>query len=271
MGENSKIAWTENTWSPWWGCRETSPACRGCYAKRLAHRFGHDCWGEKPRRVLSESHWKQPLKWQRKAEREGRIIPVFPSMCDVFEYKDRPELTEPRGRLIRLIRHTPNLFWLLLTKRPEHAADMLEEAGYDPYRGDSRNLSLGVTVENNDYRWRIDEVLKIPAALYFLSVEPMLGEVDLRFVRVNEDYCGSALHGFPIPGGEQRRLGWVIVGTESGPKRRPTNIAHIRSLRDQCVAAGIPFLLKQMEVGGKLVKLPMLDGRTWDEVPEVMR
>ena len=283
MGENTKIEWAENSWSPWWGCSKVSPGCQHCYGERLSHRFGHDCWGDDPRRMMSEAHWEQPLKWQRKAEREGRIIPVFPSMYDVFEYKDRPELTEPRGRLIRLIRHTPNLFWLLLTKRPEHAADMLEEAGYDPYRGDSRNLSLGVTVENNDYRWRVAKILEVPAALYFLSAEPLLGELNLASIRYRADgreHCIDALRGewssgkpdFPtLSGWGSGRLGWVIVGTESGPKRRPTNIAHIRSLRDQCVAAGIPFLLKQMEVGGKLVKLPMLDGRQWNEFPEVLR
>lgn len=245
MAENSKIEWTENTWSPWWGCRETSLACQNCYARRLARRFGRDCWGEKPRLMLSEAHWRKPLAWQRKAEREGRIIPVFPSMCDVFE--DRPELVEPRGRLIRMIRHTPNLFWLLLTKRPENAGPMLPVDMLP-------NLGLGVTVENNDYLWRIAEVLKIPAALHFVSLEPLLNGLTLppEFLALGQ-------------------RAWCIAGCESGPKRRPTDIAHIRSLRDQCEAAHIPFLLKQMDVGGRVVKMPMLDGRTWGEFPEALR
>ena len=300
MGEHSKIAWTENTWSPWWGCREISPACQNCYARRLAHRFGRDCWGDHPRRMMSEDHWGKPLAWNRKAKRDGRIIPVFPSMCDPFE--DRPELVEPRGRLIRVIRRTPGLFWLLLTKRPEHAADMLEIAGYNPHGGDSKNLGLGVTVESNDYTWRIAELLKVPAALHFISAEPMLREVDVsRWLEplelepcvncgmdsqpyISEHDIEYDEHGdtkcpdcgfmatvcSPRPD-DLPRLGWAVAGCASGPKRRPTNIAHIRSLRDQCVAAGIPFFLKQMDVGGKIVKMPLLDGRTWDEGPEVLR
>ena len=285
MSENSKIAWTENTWSPWWGCREISPACQNCYAKRLSHRFGHDCWGDKPRLMLSEAHWRKPLVWNRKAEREGRIIPVFPSMCDPFE--DRPELVEPRKRLTSMIARTPNLFWLLLTKRPENIHKWPFRTGLlngcipvdDAW---PNNVGLGVTVENNDYRWRVAKILEVPAALYFLSAEPLLGELNLASIRYRADgreHCIDALRGewssgkpdFPtLPGWGSGRLGWVIVGTESGPRRRPTDIAHIRSLRDQCEAAGIPFLLKQMEIGGKLVKMPLLDGRVWDEVPAVL-
>jgi len=262
MGQHTEISWTESTWSPWWGCRETSPACQNCYAKRLSHRFGSDCWGDEPRLMLSEAHWRKPLAWNRKAEREGRIIPVFPSMCDPFE--DRPELVEPRGRLFGLIRKTPNLLWLLLTKRPENIKECLI-AGATAFQGGSvirPNVALGITVESPDFLWRIAEVLKVPAALHFVSAEPMLGGLDLR-PWLPVDTIGE-VEMEPL-------IRWVIAGCESGPKRRPTDIAHIRSLRDQAVSAGIPFMLKQMDVGGRVVKLPMLDGREWDEFPEVLR
>ena len=307
MGEHSKIEWTENTWSPWWGCQKISPACQNCYGDTLSHRWGRDCWGEKPRLMLSEAHWRKPLAWNRKAEREGRIIPVFPSMCDPFE--DRPELVEPRMALFGLIRRTPNLFWLLLTKRPEHAADMLEIAGYNPHGGDSKNFGLGVTVESNDYTWRIAELLKVPAALHFISGEPLLSSLDVSpwlyspcqkcqvHLPVDEwdlTICDGCPRKTPT---SRRALGWVIAGGESRPKARPSHPDHFRSLRDQCQAAGVPFFFKgwgqivpeaqedksvmrrvcrweQDGVNyasvGKKAAGRLLDGRTWDEVPAVL-
>ena len=302
MGQHTEISWTESTWSPWWGCRETSPACQNCYAKRLSHRFGRDCWGDEPRLMLSEAHWRKPLAWNRKAEREGRIIPVFPSMCDPFE--DRPELVEPRGRLFGLIRKTPNLLWLLLTKRPENIKECLI-AGATAFQGGSvirPNVALGITVESPDFLWRIVEVLKVPAALHFVSAEPLLGELDLtRWLRKSVSMIDYAQRvGYDAPHGAADRLGWVIAGGESGPKARPSHPNHFRSLRDQCQAAGVPFFFKQhgeflhesqfggdgdKPTEGNTGKAPvngfyrvgkkragrLLDGRTWSELPEVMR
>src|SRR5258708_7584279 len=117
MGKNSHIEWTHHTFNPWWGCTKVSPACDNCYAEAWAKRVGNDVWGSKaPRRFFSDSHWKEPLKWQAQAAEEEERARVFcASMADVFEA--RPELDAPRARLWKLIESTPNLDWLLLTKR----------------------------------------------------------------------------------------------------------------------------------------------------------
>lgn len=118
--KNSRIAWCDHTFNPWWGCTRVSPGCRNCYAEALSKRTGHDVWGqEAPRRMLSDAHWRQPLAWEAEAAQAGRPALVFcASMADVFE--DRPDLVSERGRLFALIQATPHLRWLLLTKRPEN-------------------------------------------------------------------------------------------------------------------------------------------------------
>jgi len=120
MGENSKIEWTTHTFNPWWGCTKVSEACKNCYAETWAKRVGQKVWGPKAeRRTMSENHWKQPLKWNRDTENTTERPRVLcASMADVFE--DRPELAAPRARLFELIEATPNLDWLLLTKRPQN-------------------------------------------------------------------------------------------------------------------------------------------------------
>ena len=129
--------------------------------------------------------------------------------------------------------------------------DWLGDESERPIQWPLPNVIPGATVEQDAYIWRLDKILKVPAALHFVSFEPLLGQINAA------PYLD--------------KIGWVIVGCESGPKRRHTDIDWIRSLRDQCQAAGVPFLLKQMDVGGRVVKMPMLDGRVWDEVPEVLR
>jgi protein gp37 len=172
----SKIEWTDYTFNPWWGCARVSPACRSCYADTLATRYGHDqLWRRKgPRRLMSDTHWKQPLKWNRDAERDGTPKRVFcASMADVFE--DHPDVAESRQRLWDLINATPWLHWQLLTKRPENVAAMA------PWGNDwPDHVWLGTSVENQ--RWaetRIPHLLAIPAKTRFLSCEPLLGPVDL--------------------------------------------------------------------------------------------
>ena len=123
------------------------------------------------------------------------------------------------------------------------------------------NVILGVSVETDDYTWRIAELLRCPAALHFISHEPSLGELDVSPWLPVDTIGGVEME--PL-------IRWVIAGCESGPRRRPTEIAWIRSLRDQCVAAGIPFLLKQMDIGGKLVKSPELDGKQWLQFPQII-
>lgn len=125
MGKDSKIEWTHHTFNPWWGCVEVSPACAFCYAKAFAKRLGYDIWGsEKLRRFFPDSHWHEPLKWDGAAKESGERHRVFSgSMCDIFEHYSGPDaetLKLTREQLFALIGLTPNLQWLLLTKRPEN-------------------------------------------------------------------------------------------------------------------------------------------------------
>ena len=119
MSERTAIGWCDHTFNPWWGCQRVSDGCARCYAEAMAKRTGNPVWGPGARRFFGEKHWQEPVRWNAAAERLSVRRRVFcGSMCDVFE--DRPDLVEPRGRLWRLIRATPHLDWLLLTKRPEN-------------------------------------------------------------------------------------------------------------------------------------------------------
>lgn len=221
--QNSKIEWTDHTFNPWWGCIRVSPGCEHCYAETLAHRYGHEVWGPAKtteRREMSENYWKQPIKWHAAAEQAGMRARVFcASMADVFE--DHPQLDYWRMRLWDLIEATPNLDWLLLTKRPENMRGML------PAEWLARplpNVWLGTSCENQEYfDKRITPLLSTPARIHFLSCEPLLGPIDMR--------------GY--------RPAWVIAGGESGPGARPPHPDWLRSLRDQCQEKRIAFFMKQ--------------------------
>jgi len=253
MADNTRIEWADATFNPWWGCTKISPACAHCYAANFARRFGVGWGNDATRRISSENVWAQPLRWQLKAARTGRKTRVFcGSMCDVFE--DRPELNEHRDRLFKLIEWTPHLFWLLLTKRPQNIPKK-RFSGLP-------NVGLGVTIESDAYAWRVLKLLEIPAALHFVSCEPLLAELDITQI-VSENRPGvevfNALSGvwarshtnYPVLSGTGRnRLDWVITGGESGPGARPSHPDWFRSLRDQCAAAGVPFFMKQITEGG---------------------
>lgn len=260
MAENSKIEWTDATFNPWIGCTKVSPACDFCYAEvstpaRTLRASGQETWGANaPRKRTSDANWREPLKWNRKAAAEGRRMRVFcASLADVF---DNQVPDEWRADLFVLIRATPNLDWLLLTKRPQNIAKMLPPdwgAGYP-------NVWLGTTVENQtEADRRIPHLLNVPARVRFLSCEPLLGPVDL-WIRPrgaglaqgidaltgigSPSLTGAGRLGFG-PSGERARIDWVIVGGESGPGARPMHSDWARSLRDQCAAAGVPFFFKQ--------------------------
>ncbi len=255
--QNSKIEWTDNTFNPWWGCVNISPACDNCYAQRFAARrtrTEEELWGRSALRLISnEDYWFQPHVWNKRAARLGCRERVFcGSMCDVMER--RSDLNQPRQRLYRLIEDTPHLDWLLLTKRPHEYSKLLPMAWL---RDPLPNVWLLTTVEHQDYSWRIDELLKVPAIVRGLSLEPLLGAV-------------------PLPNAftDLGRAGWVIAGGESGPRPRPLRIDWIRTVRDACVAASVPFFFKQWgEYNGALVRLGkkaagrILDGREWNEFP----
>lgn len=229
MSEKTAIEWTDATWSPWEGCTKVGPGCDHCYAEGMNRwlRKGEN-WGPgAPRREYSAAHWDKPLKWNEKAAKAGVRYRVFPSVCDPFDNAVDPAW---RARFFALISSTPNLDWLLLTKRIGNAAQMVAEA-ISPAGITSPwpNVWLGATVVNQEEADRdIPKLLAVPARVRFLSVEPMLGPVDLTRTR-----------------GGFTNLHWVIAGGESGPGARPASPDWFRSLRDQCAAAAVPFLFKQ--------------------------
>lgn len=238
MAENSKIEWTDHTFNPWIGCTKVSAACDHCYAEvatptRTLRASGAETWGpHAPRKRTSAANWKKPLAWNRKAEYEGRRYRVFcASLADVFD-NHASILPEWRADLWELIAETTHLDWLLLTKRPQNINRMLPHG----WNGGWPNVWLGTTVENQtEADRRIPHLLAAPATVRFLSCEPLLGPVDLtRWSGIEGD--GGTM-GFG--------LDWVICGGESGPGARPMHPDWARSLRDQCVAAGVPFFFKQ--------------------------
>ena len=237
MGENSKIGWTHHTFNPWAGCVEVSPACDFCFARADTKRYGFCEWGkDAARRITSDSYWKQPLKWNRDACRDGVRSRVFcGSWCDVMEY--RPELQRWREELYVLIEETQYLDWLLLTKRPQNFRRFLPETWLSNPR---RNVWGMTTVESSVYKWREKALLDTPFAVRGLSMEPLLGPVDI-----------------------DPRIDWVIAGGESGPHARPSHPDWFRSLRDQCAAAGVSFFFKQwgewtQREAGHPDKIPMI-------------
>lgn len=237
MGANTKIEWATHSYNPWHGCTKVSPACDHCYAETLAKRVGFSetgskfpIWGkDTDRRFFGDAHWGEPLKWEREAEKSGERPRVFcGSMCDVMEdyngtgHLVKESIAESRAWLYRLIERTPHLDWLLLTKRPQNFRRFLPQAWLDSPRA---NVWLLTTVESEQYLWRVRELLKTPAVVHGLSCEPLLGPLDL---------------GLFLPA-----ISWVIVGGESGPGARAMHPDWVRSLRDQCAAAGVAFLFKQ--------------------------
>ncbi|HEY5261987.1 MAG TPA: DUF5131 family protein, partial [Solirubrobacteraceae bacterium] len=173
MGAQTKIQWADKTFQPWIGCEKVSPACDHCYAEALAKRAGWDVWGpDKPRRFTSETYWRQPLRWDREAAAAGVRYRVFTSLLDPFE--DRPDLVPQRARFADLIRVTPHLDYLLLTKRPENIA-RLWEGGYP-----LANVWFGTTIEGPEYvnHRAIDLLVNgAGAAVRFLSIEPLLASI----------------------------------------------------------------------------------------------
>ena len=253
MGANSKIEWCDHTWNPWIGCTQISPGCHLCYAKTLNARFGGGTapnWGPgAPRRRTSQSNWFSPFRWQRAAAafyaKHGRRQTVFcASLADVFDNAVDPAW---RADLGVLIENTPDLIWLVLTKRIGNAAPML--AAMFP-RGTPENVWLGATVVDQAEADRdIPKLLATRAMRRFLSCEPLLGPVNLigdrgTFTLLSERFDERWYSSLPIGWGGLL-IDWVIVGGESGPGARPMHPAWARTLRDQCAVAGIPFLFKQ--------------------------
>ena len=230
MGSDSKISW-DHTFSPWWGCTKVSPACENCYVEGLVRRtaFAKNAFGpDGVRYVVSDRQWREPIKWNAAAAAAGRPALVFcGSMCDVFEDRfgsDGEVLDEQRDRLWNLINQTPDLRWMLLTKRPGNVRWLAPAAWLFKWPA---HVAVGATIENQEMcDARLVSLLAIPAAMRFVSCEPLLGRLWL-------------------PEDLRKQFDWVITGGESGGKARPSHPDWFCSLRDQCEATGTPFLFKQ--------------------------
>ena len=306
MAESTSIEWCDATFNPWWGCQKVSPACDHCYAERDSKRFapGRVLWGVgSERRTFGEGHWNEPLKWaargfascsrcawrgeQRAAavrDAPGESMPFCPS-CDASVHKARRrvfcasmgdwlDLDAPLDQFVRLldtIRRTPELDWLLLSKRIGNWRKRLSEAANVAIPRDDRlhewindwlhgvapaNVWLGATVIDQTEADRdVPKLLAVPARVRFLSIEPMLGPINLADMEEDrgDSYLDpltawtaeemTAMWGEPMPA--HPRIDWVICGGESGPHARPMHPDWVRSLRDQCKTAGVPFLFKQ--------------------------
>lgn len=269
MANETNIEWCDSTFNPWIGCTRVSPACDDCYAARStpARTLGV-MWGPgQPRRRTSDANWKLPGQWQRQAAafhaEHGRRRRVF--CASLADWLDNESPDGWLVDLLHLVHTTPDLDWLLLSKRignwqaqVTHAAGMAAlSAGRQRWPGLAewicdwldgkapRNVWLGATVVDQTEADRdVPKLLRVPAAVRFLSVEPMLGAVDLRDgLAVEPDRGGGWRPKTKF--GEAPEINWVICGGESGPKARPMHPDWARGLRDQCAAAGVAFNFKQ--------------------------
>jgi len=221
LAENSKIEWTDHTFNPWIGCQKVSPGCDHCYAETMMdHRYHRVEWGPHGERIrTSPARWREPLQWARKAK--GTRPKVFcASLADVF---DNRAPAGARDDLWALIRATPELDWMLLTKRPENIITMLPADWGDGWS----NIWLGTTCEDQAHferRWPI--LRNVPAVIRFISYEPALGPLVIGDAHPN----------------------WIICGGESGAGERTRYMDPVwaRNLRVECGSKGIAFFLKQM-------------------------
>lgn len=253
MAENSAIEWTDHTFNPWVGCTKVGPGCDHCYAEGWAKRAGKAAgveWGGDRRRT-SAATWQQPVKWNRLSEQwvrnGGQRTRVFcASLADVFD-NDVPPVW--RADLFELIHKTPHLDWLLLTKRIGNAWKMMADAigvSQVSLKLPLPNVWIGATVVNQAEADRdIPKLLAVPARVRFLSIEPMLGPIDLERPRPGPDLDQGGGNMICQPWLIQSGIDWVICGGESGAGARPMHPDWARSLRDQCASAGVPFLFKQ--------------------------
>lgn len=223
------------SFNPWIGCSAISPGCAHCYAEALARRLRVKFGPGEVRRPAGDKYWEGPIKWNTQAAKAGIRRKVFcASMADVF---DNEGLAAEREWLWELIEETPNLDWLLLTKRIGNVMGMIPERWLKQL---PTHVWIGVTIVNQEEADRdIPKMLRIPAAVRFLSCEPLLGPIS--FVGRWVNHRNPAMHENWL-----EALSWVIVGGESGHGARAMHPDWVRSLRDQCVAVGTPFFMKQM-------------------------
>jgi protein gp37 len=247
MSERSRIEWTEVTWNPTTGCDRVSTGCDNCYALTLANRLKrmgsakYQLDGDSRTSgpgfgvAVHESALNAPMGW-----RQPRIVFVN-SMSDLFHARIPLDFIQ---RVFGVMQATPQHTYQVLTKRSIRLRRLADRLPWPP------NVWMGVTVERSDAASRVDDLRDVPATVRFLSCEPLLG---------------------PLDGLDLRQIHWVISGGESGPHFRPMDAAWPRGLRDACLRSGVPYFFKQW--GGSTPKAGgrILDGRTWDEMPTVVR
>jgi len=234
MALGTGIEWTEATWNPVTGCTKVSPGCKHCYAERMAERLramGQPNYRDGFALTLQPHMLDLPLRWKK-----PQVIFVN-SMSDLFH--DRVPLAYIQ-RVFGVMRMAHWHRFQVLTKRAERLAAVAARLPWPP------QLWMGVSVEEGRYRHRIDRLRSTAAAVRFLSLEPLLG---------------------PLPGLDLTGIDWVIVGGESGPGARPMHPAWALDIRDQCLAAGVPFFFKQWGGVRKKTAGRLLEGRTWEELP----
>ncbi len=234
MALGTPIEWTQATWNPSTGCTKISPGCKHCYAERLAERL--QAMGQPNYRngfdlTLHERMIELPLRWKR-----PQLIFVN-SMSDLFHEAMPVEFIL---RTFEVMRRAHWHIFQVLTKRSGRVAEL------DAILPWSRNIWMGVSVENQDYLFRLDDLRRTHAHVKFVSLEPLLG---------------------PLPRLDLQGIDWVIAGGESGPGARPMDPAWVLSIRDQCRRAKVSFFFKQWGGTRKKKTGRTLEGRTWDEMP----
>lgn len=249
---------TGYSFNPWWGCVKVSPGCAHCYAETLSKRYGHQFWGPASttgRRTFGDAHWREPLRWNATAAKTGQRTRVFCApMADVFEV--HPTAAAERPRVWDLIEQTPMLDWLLLTKRPQNIAEMFPAAWREEPRP---HVWLGTSCEDQKRAdERIPPLLRVPAAVHWLSCEPLLGPITFNLMEEagNAHGDGAVYHDLltgrrwmrdgvekALPG--TAGIDWVSTGGESGAGARPMHPDWARQIRDACQAAGVAFFHKQ--------------------------
>ncbi len=235
MSVRSSIEWTESTWNPVTGCTKVSPGCKHCYAERMALRLqamGLPNYVNGFRLTMHEHMLEHPLNWKR-----PQMVFVN-SMSDLF-HQDVP--WEFIQKVFDIMRRASWHTFQVLTKRSTRLLELNPEIDWPV------NVWMGVSVENKDYLFRIDHLRRTDAQIKFLSLEPLLG---------------------PLPYLDLRGIDWVIVGGESGPGARPIKKDWVLDIRDQCLAAGVPFFFKQWGGFKRKSAGRLLEGRTWDTMPE---
>ena len=234
MSTKSSIEWTESTWNPLTGCTKISPGCQHCYAERMAKRLqamGQPNYANGFRLTLHEHVLPAPLGWKK-----PQMIFVN-SMSDLF-HRDVP--LDFVLRVFDVMRQAHWHTFQVLTKRSERLLALDDAIDWPA------NVWMGVSIERQDYAFRIDHLRATHARVKFLSLEPLLG---------------------PLPALDLTNIDWVILGGESGPGARPLNVAWVTQVRDQCLAAGVPFFFKQWGGVRKKQMGRLLEDRTWDEMP----